>query len=216
MRGITAVLWGLFLLCGPIFSFAAWAVEPATVANVQQLQGKAFLIRGEKRLPLTHNALIQEGDRLETTSGSRVGIRLLDNTRIALAETTRFEVSRYRFNREAGSSDAKFRLLSGAFRAVTGAIGQQAHPRFEVETPVATMGIRGTDFWGGFIFTGDLDIAMFSGKGVYVVNEQGRVEIRAAGEGTTVRQQKSPDAVRFWPDEKLRRAAESTRLPNEQ
>ena len=43
-------------------------------------------------------------------------------------------------------SHAFFRLLKGGFRAVSGAIGHVNHDDYEVDSPVATIGIRGTDF----------------------------------------------------------------------
>jgi hypothetical protein len=43
-------------------------------------------------------------------------------------------------------SRAFFRLLKGGFRAVSGLIGRVNHDDYEVATPVATIGIRGTDY----------------------------------------------------------------------
>jgi hypothetical protein len=41
------------------------------------------------------------------------------------------------------------RLISGAFRMVTGAITKVSGSRgLQVSTPIATIGVRGTDFWG--------------------------------------------------------------------
>lgn len=42
---------------------------------------------------------------------------------------------------------AFFRLLKGGFRAVSGLIGKADPAEYRVNTPVATIGIRGTDYW---------------------------------------------------------------------
>ncbi|HEY1076206.1 MAG TPA: hypothetical protein VGE51_05915 [Fontimonas sp.] len=42
---------------------------------------------------------------------------------------------------------AVFRLLKGGFRAVSGLIGKADPAEYRVNTPVATIGIRGTDYW---------------------------------------------------------------------
>ncbi|MFP5305877.1 MAG: hypothetical protein ACLGI7_08645, partial [Gammaproteobacteria bacterium] len=42
---------------------------------------------------------------------------------------------------------AVFRLLKGGFRAVSGLIGKADPEEYRVSTPVATIGIRGTDYW---------------------------------------------------------------------
>ena len=46
----------------------------------------------------------------------------------------------------AGASHAFFSLLKGGFRTVSGLIGKINHEDYSVATPVATIGIRGTDY----------------------------------------------------------------------
>ncbi|HEX4872459.1 MAG TPA: hypothetical protein VFV27_09120 [Nevskiaceae bacterium] len=45
-----------------------------------------------------------------------------------------------------GTSQAFFRLLKGGFRAVSGLVGKNDRNEYRVATPVATIGIRGTDY----------------------------------------------------------------------
>ncbi len=181
------------------------------IGNVSQLQGNVELVRKGATIAITEDTLLEEGDRLATRQGG-IHIRLRDNTRISLAKNTQFEINRYRYNAEEQKAEARFKLVSGAFRAITGAIGHLPEPSFEVETSVATMGIRGTDFWGGFIFDGDLDVAMFTGKGVYVRNADGISEIRLPGDGVTVVSGQAPAQAKKWPQWKLQQAIESTAL----
>lgn len=48
---------------------------------------------------------------------------------------------------EPPPSRAFFRLLKGGFRAISGLIGKANPDEYRVNTPVATIGIRGTDYW---------------------------------------------------------------------
>lgn len=48
-------------------------------------------------------------------------------------------------------SRAFFRLLKGGFRAVSGLIGHDDQNQYRVSTPVATIGIRGTDYFAEII-----------------------------------------------------------------
>ena len=100
-----------------------------------------------------------------------------------------------------------FELAKGAFRAVTGFMTKRPH-RFEVKTGLATIGVRGTDFWGGFGLTENgLDVVMLSGKGVYVTNNQGEtVELSSSGLGTTVMAASAPTTPKKWDDEKVAKA----------
>ena len=50
-----------------------------------------------------------------------------------------------------GSTRAFFRLLKGSFRAVSGLIGKGNQDDYRVSTPVATIGIRGTDYFAQII-----------------------------------------------------------------
>lgn len=179
------------------------------IGNVAEVSGDIELVRSGKKYPIKNNTLLLEGDRLVTREG-KLRLQLRDSTRISLATGTRFELRKYRYNPVSQSSDVQLHLLSGAFRAITGAIGQLPTPLFEVSTPVATIGIRGTDFWGGFIFNGSLDVAMFKGKGVYVHNDKGVSEILLPGQGITVIQDQPPSKAKAWPEWKLNQAREAT------
>src|SRR3546814_15472343 len=44
------------------------------------------------------------------------------------------------------SKSGFFRLLKGGFRAVSGLIGRVDHEEYRVSTPVATIGLRGTEY----------------------------------------------------------------------
>jgi len=45
-----------------------------------------------------------------------------------------------------GASHAFFSLLKGGFRSISGLIGKINHDEYQVTTPVATIGVRGTDY----------------------------------------------------------------------
>ncbi len=203
------------LLC--LLALLMLPVSPATLADAAEAIGKVLLATGKPQLErqqhlsvLKRNTALFEGDIIKTGPGARVMLQLQDKTRINLAENSEFSLNRYRFDENAQSSDVRFKLVKGAFRAVSGLIGKQPKPKLEVITPVATIGIRGTDFWGGFLFSEALDVTMISGKGIYIYNDQGRVDINSNGEGTTVKPGKAPTAPISWPAEKLRRAADAT------
>lgn len=81
---------------------------------------------------------------------------------------------------------AFFRLLKGSFRAVSGAIGKVNHDDYRVATPVATIGIRGTDFFAEVIdasFARDpvlrqnLPAGTSAEGGVYVQQFDGTTEV---------------------------------------
>lgn len=202
------IIVGLCWLLG----LSATALADQPIGVVSKTLGNVIVLRNHQQVVLTDRMALLEGDEITTPSNGKIRLQLKDGTHISLANRTTFKLTQYRYNPAQATSDVRFKLVEGAFRAVTGAIGQQQTPRFEVETRVATLGIRGTDFWGGFIFSDALDVTMFSGKGVYIQNEQGMVELRQAGQGTTVEAMAAPSKPKSWPDAKRNTAIEATAL----
>jgi len=206
-RGV--LMFGVFVL---VLALAPGAVQAKgqSVGRVIFQKGAASARLGDRVRDLEYNALLWEGDRIVTGPGARLGLELADGSIVSLGADTEFVIGQYRFRREEGGS-ATFELLRGAFRAITHLLARQANPRFTVRTPVATVGIRGTEFWGGFTFGDQLDVLVIAGKGVYVENAAGRVELDAPGLGTTVKNDGSaPAAVKQWPAEKVGKAAAAT------
>jgi hypothetical protein len=150
---------------------------------------------------------------LRTTPKARVLLEFADGTKVTLGANTEFQVKDYRYAPQAEVPKAAFELLRGVFRAITGKLGDQDPPDFTVTTAVAVLGIRGTDFWGGFLFSNALDVAVFAGKGVYVQNSAGRVDIVAPGYGTTVRSATTaPEPPKRWGSAKLDAAKRAVSL----
>ncbi|WP_415905853.1 FecR domain-containing protein [Neptuniibacter sp. QD48_55] len=182
------------------------------IGKVVLIQGKPLVERQNQHLFIKRNDPLFIEDVLITPVGSKILIKLADKTTISLAENTQFELSKYQFDKKAQTSDVSFKMLKGAFRTLTGSIGKQKQPKFEIHTPVATIGVRGTEFWGGMIFSDSLDVTMLEGKGVYIKNEHGQVEITRPGDGTMVSKGMKPSEVSMWSDEKLQKAAAATEL----
>jgi len=129
---------------------------------------------------------------------------------LTLGADTEFAINDYRYSPQAKQGSASLELIKGAFRAVTGAIGKFKERDFKVKTSAGVIGIRGTDFWGGFYFSQALDVALLGGKGITIENAAGRIEITKQGDGTTVQSAgMAPSAPIHWGDKKLNAAKQS-------
>jgi len=101
---------------------------------------------GAKRRLVVGTAVF-EGDILETGSHSVAVLAFRDATRVTLQAGTRFQIERLRYKKRVPQESSAFlRLLRGGLRIVTGLIGKTRPKSFQVATPVATIGIRGTGF----------------------------------------------------------------------
>jgi len=97
---------------------------------------------------LTKGQEVLSGDRVVTTNG-RAQLRFTDGAYVSLQPNTTFEVREYRYDGKTdGTEKGIFGLLRGAMRTVTGLIGRVNRSAYQIQTPTATVGIRGT---GGII-----------------------------------------------------------------
>jgi hypothetical protein len=93
------------------------------------------------------NSRIFEGDRLETEPGAQLYILMDDGAELHLKEDSVLKVSEYAIT--AGydeSSSSILDLLRGGLRKLTGSIGASALANYQVQTGLATIGIRGTEY----------------------------------------------------------------------
>ena len=74
-------------------------------------------------------------------------VRFADGGFMALQPNTKFAIENYAFNgQEDGSERAIFKLFRGGVRAISGMIGHVNEDNYQVSTPFATIGIRGTAY----------------------------------------------------------------------
>ncbi|MCP4878756.1 MAG: FecR domain-containing protein [Gammaproteobacteria bacterium] len=118
------------------------------VGYVAQLGGSAIARDINGRVQhLTINSQIFEGDRLETEMGARLYILMDDGAEVHLKEDSVLKISEYVIT--AGydkNSSSILDLLRGGLRKITGAIGASAFANYQVQTGLATIGIRGTEY----------------------------------------------------------------------
>jgi hypothetical protein len=99
---------------------------------------------GQQR-PLAKGAEIGTGDTIRTDAQGRAQIRFTDGSYVSLQPNTEFSIKDYKFDGKTdGSETGIFGLAKGAMRTVTGLIGRVNRNRYQISTPTATIGIRGT------------------------------------------------------------------------
>jgi len=118
----------------------------SSIGHVTGVHGNAWISRGDHNLTLSSEASLQEHDQIVTAEDAWVKITLNDQTHITIGQKAKLTIDSYQFNHTA-DSHASFTLGKGIFQAVSGAIGKVARKNFHVQTPTATIGIRGTEFY---------------------------------------------------------------------
>jgi VCBS repeat-containing protein len=86
---------------------------------------------------------ILQGDVVQTADGSQLGMSFIDGTAFNMGASARMVMSELIYSAENGASNtAVFSLVKGAISFVAGQVAKTGDMR--VETPISTMGIRGT------------------------------------------------------------------------
>lgn len=127
---------------------AVTSTQPDTVGEATLVIGQAKLVGadGVTRM-VDRGTAIRVGDRVETGVGGHVHLRFVDGGRLSVRPSSRLQVENYNRNLEQpGLTAIKFRLDEGVVRSITGAWGEAARDRFRLNTPVAAIGVKGTDF----------------------------------------------------------------------
>ena len=118
------------------------------VGRVAFVKGRLYAVGGaNERRRLVTGGPIHEGDILETENNSIAVLAFQDEGRITLQADSRFQIEQYRYDaKQPERSNALMRLVRGGLRAVTGLVGRNRPESYQMRTPVATIGIRGTGF----------------------------------------------------------------------
>lgn len=117
----------------------------ARVAFVKgQLSGK---LAGAPERSLGLGGPIYAADLISTAPGGFAVLAFKDESRITLGSASAFRIEVAEFEPDSPSTGRTLlRFLSGSLRAATGLIARAKPANFVVETPTATIGVRGTGF----------------------------------------------------------------------
>jgi hypothetical protein len=142
---------------------------------------------------------------VSTGAAARLEVTLKDSTRLTLGEKTKLTLDRFVFNPAARRGRIRFRV-SGAFRFLSGQVSKLARSDVRVTTPLAAIGVRGTEFWAGPIDDQALGVFLIEGA-VRVSNAAGAQILNRSGQGTNIaRSGAAPGPVTLWPPDKVNRA----------
>ncbi len=130
------------LLISPAKSYADIAIGKATLVI-----GKAYIKGPGQEWRLKTGDAIYENRQIVTSASGHVHIRFNDQGLVSVRPNSRLSIDQYDYNATTPSqSTVKFSLIRGATRSVSGKAAKAAKQRFRMNTPIAAIGVRGTDF----------------------------------------------------------------------
>lgn len=129
-------------------SLSAHAQDPAIVGEATMVIGVATLLGSDGvSRGVDRGTTVRVGDRIQTQSGGHVHLRFVDGGRLSIRPASSLQIEDYSHSQQQPVLGAiKFRLDEGVVRSITGSWGEAARDRFRLNTPVAAIGVKGTDF----------------------------------------------------------------------
>jgi hypothetical protein len=143
------------------------APEPTPIGVVQtSSEGTVSVTRAGTTTPgpLEPGDTIGVNDTIETGPASRVSILFDDNTEFTLGEKTKLKVDDYVYEPDGKSNKARYTFLQGIFQYIGGLIEKRDSADVNIDLPVGSLGIRGTEFVAKSDGTpGNLEIDLITG-----------------------------------------------------
>lgn len=167
--GLKRLLIATALVCAALPAAAGAQTAAEEAGNVAVAAGNVTDTGadGSQRI-LADGDTLYSGDTLTTAADgdSYADLDFLDGTRIVLHPGTTFQIKTYHYTAgqygasvppasaaaaastpaPAQADSALFKLVKGGLRILDGLIGQTRHDATGLETPVATIGVRGTEY----------------------------------------------------------------------
>ena len=116
----------------------------ASVGNITELNGNGRVVRD-----IPYDAALSFGiesfDNVQTSNG-RIGITFLDESQVRLTEHSELIIDEFIYDPDPSKSKMSLQFASGTARFITGKLATINKENIFIETPSATVGIRGTDF----------------------------------------------------------------------
>ncbi|MBT4146596.1 MAG: FecR domain-containing protein [Gammaproteobacteria bacterium] len=170
------LLW-LFVLAPGGLVAADQSMKAVSVGEVSLLIGSVVATDGQgAKRTLNRGAFVYEKDMIETAAGGHAHLHFVDDAVISLRPNSRLRIDSYVYN--IGNPDKnsiRLNLDSGVLRSLSGKASQDAHDRFRLNTPIAAVGVLGTDFivrsesermWAA-VYSGAIAVAPFDKQGCH-------------------------------------------------
>ena len=134
-------------LAAAFLSLLAMQALAQGAARVMYTQGETFIERAGVFEPIAVGASVPEGALLKTGDTGHLYLRLADDGFFVLRPKTTARIALYKpVAAQPEKSEFQLELVNGVARAITGKVAEQAKQRFRFNTPVAAIGVKGTDF----------------------------------------------------------------------
>lgn len=120
---------------------ATWA----DIGKVAEIQGSGVIKRDKTVITGEQGSPVQMQDTVATAQG-RMNLHFKDDTRVDVTEHSRMVIDEFVYDANSGTGSLSMKATLGAVRYASGSIAKNSRRNVNIQTPSATIGVRGTDF----------------------------------------------------------------------
>ena len=118
-----------------------------SVGMIDSIEGNVRVVSAIADRTAQTGMELNEGDTVKTGDNAWALLTMSDGASLTLRQDSQVQLTKYRYNPDGNATEnsSVLNLLKGAIRSITGYIGRTNRAGYMIQTPTATIGIRGTD-----------------------------------------------------------------------
>ena len=143
MKNIYGVLICIIFL---VFDSNYADAQQDSAGFVKAVAGDVYITSSQATVKAVTNMRLIQGDSIQTGPNSSVGLIFEDDTVVALGPNSEISIENFLFNPAQKQLSFVTKLIRGTFSFISGQIAKLAPEKVVLQTPDATLGVRGTKF----------------------------------------------------------------------
>ena len=117
----------------------------AAVGKVTEQTGPTEIVRDKKSIPSAVNTGVEMNDTV-VTAKAKAKLTFTDNTTVNITEQSKLVIDDFVYDPKKGTGKLAMKVVLGTARYTSGQIAKTNPQQVAVNTPTATVAVRGTDF----------------------------------------------------------------------
>lgn len=117
----------------------------AGVGKVVEQSGPTEIVRNKKSLPSAVNSGVEMNDTI-VTAKAKAKLEFEDKTTVNITEQSKLVIDDFVYDPKKGSGKIAMKVVLGTARYASGQIAKSNPQSVDIQTPTATVAVRGTDF----------------------------------------------------------------------
>ncbi|WP_409478335.1 FecR domain-containing protein [Pseudobdellovibrio sp. HCB154] len=140
----------------------------AIAGKVTIVKGQVFIVRSGEKIQVKKDTTVLESDVIESQAGGTARITMIDSNLVDVYPKSKVEIAKYVYKPNQDQKDVELKVDFGKIKSTVNQKYDGAKNKFQVKTPSAVAGVRGT------VFTAEYDLARKVSK---VVTIEGLVAV---------------------------------------